>query len=158
MGNESTFKYKFLKTSWGILIDLTAKFVPCEPSPLEADDNETLHITNQLWLHLQLGNLRLTEDEKQMLVLGARMILNASSSSLPGISGMIEITGIDYPLTEYQPEGLACALAGWAAKEWDIPMLEIPIRYDKPKNVYFFKFPGLPEMGTHAISGRIIME
>ena len=155
---ESTFRFKFRKTSWGIFIDLTAEFVPCDLLSLSLGDKDTLFVTDNLWLHLQLGNLRLPEEEKPMLVLGAQIVLNASATPLPTTPGIIKISELAYALTEYQPEGFACAMAGWTAQEWNVSIPEIPIRYYKPKDVYFFKFPGLPEMGTHALNGQFILE
>ena len=93
-----------------------------------------------------------------MLVLGARLVSDNRSNPFPETPGVIKVLELGFPLTEYQPEGLACVMAAWMAREWEVPLPDIPIRYNKPKNVYFFKFPGLPEMGTHAIYGKMIAE
>ena len=150
---ESTFKFKFRKASWGIFVDLTAEFVPCDLTLLDSHDKDILPVTENLWLHLKLGNLRLPEEEKPMLVLGAQIILNVSVNPIPTTPGIIKISELSYPLTEYQPEGFAYAIAGWIAQEWNVPMPEIYIRYEKAKNTYFFKFPGLPEMGSYLQNG-----
>ena len=150
---ESTFRFNFRKTSWGMFINLTAEFIPCDLTSLESSDKDILPVTERLWIHLQLGDMRLPEDEKPMLTLGAQIILNASAASLPPTPGIIRISELLYPLTEYQPEGFAYTMAGWIAQEWDVPMPEISIRYEKAKNTYFFKVPGFPEMGSYLHNG-----
>lgn len=145
---ESQFQYRFRKTSWGIFIDLTAEFIPFDTASGESTFNGLLPVTEKIWLQLHPGFPRLTEDEY-------KIVLESSDAVPPGI---IKISELLFPLTDYQPEGLVCALRGWAAREWDIPRPDIPIRYDKSNDVYFFQLPGLPKMGTHALKGCIILE
>ena len=152
---ESTFSYRFRKTSWGICIDMTAEFIACDIALLDPNIKKLLPVSDRLWLHLYSGFPSLTEEEKQMLVLGARIVLDSLSNPFPETPGVIKILELGFPLTEFQPEGLACVMAAWIAREWAVAMPEIPIRYDKPKNVYFFKFPRLPEIGTHVLHGKM---
>jgi len=155
---ESIFSYRFRKTSWGICIDMTAEFIACDLALLDPDNKKLLPVSDRLWLHLYSGFPSLTEEEKQFLVLGARQFQSTAPDPFPETPDIIKIVELGFPLTDFQPEGLACAMAAWIAREWDAAMPDIPIRYDKPKNVYFFKFPGLPEMGTHAIHGKMTAE
>ena len=155
---ESPIWFKFHKTSWGIFVNMSAEFIPCDLTLLDASDKNNLPVTERLWLQLYSGSPCLTQEEKQMLVLGARLIADNLSTPFLETSGVIEILELRFSETEYQPEGLACVMAEWIAREWGVPLPNVPVRYDKPRNVYFFKFPGLPEMGTHAIHGKMTAE
>jgi hypothetical protein len=131
----STFHYLIGKKSWGIAIFLTAEarhFVGSSASARAADPD--------IWLVVE--DVQLTPDEHEFLLLGLRLVAKAikhhTSIKIPVI---IHVMNVEFGLCDYQPEGLTGAIAGWAAKEFGFPELEIPVDFDCLKNRYIFRFP-----------------
>ena len=163
---QHTFRYHTRASSWGITISLTAEAVP-----LSAHNGSAIEIADSIWVNAldavvsgerasgEKYFMRFTTEEQEYLKLGIKLV-SETIHSCPYIQLPIVVClqRLEFGLCDYQPEGLACAVSGWAAQAWNIPIPIVPVRYDKPKDVYFFKFPGLPEMGTHALNGRFVLE
>jgi hypothetical protein len=63
---ESTYSYRFLKSSWGIAIDLTAVAVRA------GNFHDAIAINQGIWLKIQNNNL--TSEEVGFLVLGLGLV------------------------------------------------------------------------------------
>jgi hypothetical protein len=128
-------KYRLLgKASWGIAINLVAEYGPVPPG-----------LTNVVAvsedLRLALPHERLTDREVFFVTLGLRLVADAIRGSKP-VSGplLIRVVELEYNPTDYQPEGLAGAIAEWAAEAFHFPKPAITAAYDKPSRRYVFSF------------------
>jgi hypothetical protein len=128
-------KYRFLKgASWGIAIDLEAIVSPIVKIPAHA-----WKIFDNFWLADDSGS-NLTEEEKFYLGKGLESvehdILRLHEEPL-----LIRLTDLDYNPTDYQPEGLAAAIAEWVATYFQFSKPDFQPRFDKKLNRYIFGLP-----------------
>ncbi|WP_437678425.1 hypothetical protein [Sorangium sp. So ce131] len=131
---ESTFSYRMIKSSWGIRIDLTA-----DVARLEGAAGSATEIAPGLWFVNEDAHLDAAEEEflKRGLQLVVGEILSSSAFTAPSL---IRVASARFVPTDYQPEGLSCAMAGWAAKRFGFPMPEIDVRFARQENRYVFNF------------------
>jgi Putative addiction module component len=123
----NSYKYRFLKgATWGIALDLkaTASPLPDGPPP------QAERVADGLYLQIDLGR-PLTEEEVGFLRLGLRLVA-AEIALLQTAPILVRIVGLEYNPCDYQPEGLAPAIAGWAAREFGFPESEIPVDFELP--------------------------
>ncbi len=81
----------------------------------------------------------LADDEYIFLVKGAQIMAGALQDKLQnGRPRMIRIIEILFNPTDYQPEGLTYAMAGWLAQEFNIAEPNPLIEFDKGSNSYKF--------------------
>src|SRR5579862_9135833 len=104
-------KYRLLlKSSWGIAIDIDA-----EAAQLQSSEKGIV-LTVQ-------ANVR--QDEIKFLKAGLQLVAPQILGRCSGTR--IVVNKIDYNPTDYQPEGIACAIAGWAAKNFGFEWPEVPV-------------------------------
>ena len=134
----TNYRYRLLKgAAWGIAIDLRA-----ESSSLAADPPPPAErVADGLYLQTDLGR-PLTEEESSFLRLGVRLVAGEIARRETAAI-LIHIVGLEYNPCDYQPEGLAAAIAGWAAREFGFPEPEIPVAFDRVRNHYTFAFDAL---------------
>ena len=130
------YKYRILKSSWGIAIDLEAKAV-IYTQHLDFDINqETVRLNDTITLSIS-PECKLEADEVRYL---GKAILNFSTeveSKLPEDSKVnIHVVNIIVNYADYQPEGLYCAMVGWLTLRFDFPMPQLDVRFDKGLNRY----------------------
>jgi hypothetical protein len=123
----TSYRYRLLKGStWGIAIDLqaTASSLSANPPP------QAEKVVDRLYLQIDLGR-PLTEEEVGFLRLGLRLV--AAEIALRETTPiLVRLVALEYNPCDYQPEGLAAAIAGWAAREFSFPESEIPVDFDLP--------------------------
>ncbi|MBL8183155.1 MAG: hypothetical protein JNL64_16275, partial [Blastocatellia bacterium] len=56
---------------------------------------------------------------------------------------VMRLQKLDYNPTDFQVEGLTCAVIGLLANKFGIPTPNIEVGFDKPNNRYTFVFPEL---------------
>ncbi len=116
----STYKYRVHKASWDIAIDLTAEAVP-----FTAYAGAALEIAADIALAVTIPDL--DAEENGYLALGLRLVAQEVRRHTPvGLPLVAHVQKLAFSYTDYQPEGLACALAGWAAQEFGFPAPNIP--------------------------------
>lgn len=132
---ESTFNYRFLqKVAWGIAIDVTARFEPYIERQTEARE-----VVPGIWLYISQS---MAEDEWRFLQLGIRLIKDEIGQRLPFPRPvLINVISLYFNPCDYQAEGLACAIMGWAAQDLGFTPPEIGTRYDEDQRRYVFCFP-----------------
>lgn len=117
---EFQTKYRVLKTSWGIAIDITGLLLDTT-----ADKNV-----------LAVSEKGLTSDQKNQITLGLESILN----KIPADKKYnIDIQKVWFNPCDFQTEGLFWASRDWISKALDIKTSEPEISYDKTQNKYFFR-------------------
>jgi hypothetical protein len=133
----TSYRYRLLKgATWGIAIDLRA-----EASPLPADPQpQAERVADGLYLQIDLGR-PLTAEESGFLKLGLRLVAAEVIERRQGSAPIfVRVVDLEYNPCDYQPEGLAAAVAGWAAREFSFPGPEIPVAFDRGRNRYVFAF------------------
>jgi hypothetical protein len=85
-------------------------------------------------VYLALGAAaRLTAEE----LVHVRVVLRAIAATLPGADPVVVVVdAVTRVLTDYQPEGVACALAAWARTELGVALPAIEARFDAVNRRY----------------------
>jgi hypothetical protein len=135
-----TYAYRFIRFSWGIAIDITA-----EALPVRDYTGAPVAVARDLWLAYDAPP-RLSFEEHAYLASGLRMVAptlrRQTSVALPLV---VRVVDLMLALTDYQPEGLAAALAGWVAQRFDAPAPTIMTTFDRGRNRYIYQFPPIEE-------------
>ena len=114
-------KYRVLKTSWGIAIDIEA----------------TLDEVNSDKNILTISEQSLTPNEKEQIIMGLESVL--TQSDLKNKSYTIDIRKVWFNPCDFQLEGLYWASRDWLFKALNIMTTEPEISFDKALNKYFFQ-------------------
>jgi hypothetical protein len=130
-GRWRTLSFRVIRSSWGIAVDLTARGQTGPDRPVEA-----IRVGSKTWLNLSALTLPL--DDTNHLVWAARRVADQVEAARPMADVTIEVHDVKYPLTDYQPEGVAAALIGWVVEEFDLEHPPIEITFDAEANRYVF--------------------
>ena len=130
-GHWRTFRFRVLKSSWGIAVDLTARTWTGVDVPRRA-----IQVGSRTWLDVSSGQL--TSVDVDQLVFAARRVADSIEAARPGANVTIDVRDVAYALTDYQAEGLAAALIGWAIEEFELEYPAIQITFDSEQNWYEF--------------------
>ena len=126
----STYHYRLHKSSWGIAIDLTAETITNTGGVQQVADNLYLRVD---------ASVKLSVEELAYLVQGLRLVANQfqsiSTSSEPIV---VRVLALEYNPCDYQPEGLAYAMMGWAAQEYGFEPPAIQVVFNRQLNRYEF--------------------
>ena len=123
----SVFRYKVSKASWGVAIELHARF--------EQATGKDLEKTPGLQVVFDYKNL---DDEEKALV---KKGVNHCAKISPDTKGKIIIENVKYSLCDYQMEGLYCAILGWFSNEFKVSIRQVPVSFNKTTNKYDFELP-----------------
>jgi hypothetical protein len=107
--------YSVIATGWGIFVGLEA----------ELGNNQA----DKVIVARKCG---LSPEEYSYLVKGLDLV----DPSL-----QVLVTNIEFNECDFQPEGLAMAMATWASEVTGKPMAEIPVFFDRTINRYVFDWP-----------------
>lgn len=106
-----TFKFRHLAHSWGIAVDLTAVVLEVDAPPA------TLRpIADELWLDPGAANVR----DVPHLLLGFDLMSQRLDQRAQAGGAVIRLEKLEFPLTDFQPEGLTAAAVHWVAEEFDL--------------------------------------
>ncbi|MGH7170254.1 MAG: hypothetical protein ACRELG_08270 [Gemmataceae bacterium] len=132
-----SYTYRLLKgASWGIAITLRGEILTGTVLP-----SDTLKITEGVWLQIDAG-WRPSEEELEFLKLGMNLVASDVEKTYRGRTPILaRLTGLHYNPTDYQPEGLAAAVAEWTAHLCGFPRPEISVSYSRTQRRYVFDFP-----------------
>lgn len=128
-----TFPLRILKASWGIAVDLRARAVPSAQARLGA-----LPVSGRVLL--DVANVQLPAADIEQLVYGLGVMASAIEAKEPDGYVVIEVGDVEYTPTDYQPEGLAAAMIGWASEEFDLSSPIKSVEFDKLANRYVFSW------------------
>jgi hypothetical protein len=130
----TTFNYRLAKASWAIAIDIVAEahVVPMTPAKAQM-------VKERLWLRIDPAWL--TDEESAYLVRGLRLVADYVLDSRRGEEFiLIWVREIQFNPCHYQPEGLAAAMMGWAAKEFGFARIEVPVEIDRKSKRYVYNW------------------
>ena len=116
----TSYTYRLLKdASWGIVITLGGDLLPGAILPPHA-----LKISEAVWLDIDVG-WRPSEEEAGFLKLGVNLVADEIERTCEGkLPIVVRVTGLQYTPSDYQPEGLAAAIAEWIAQQCGVPKPE----------------------------------
>ncbi|WP_433794557.1 hypothetical protein [Actinoplanes sp. CA-252034] len=123
-----TYRYRLLRTSWGIWINLTARAEAGElPGGVVVSPGLPVRLAC-------VGSAAtLLEGEREELRRG----LAAVAAGLPGPLTVI-VSDVALVEVDFQPEGLAVAMCRWAEEEFGLTPRVIGESYDRATNRYVF--------------------
>ena len=132
----SEYKFRFIKSSWGIAIDITGTHITLKNTP----NSKYRKISSKIWLDLQSQNINL--NERKWIYKGLELVADNIISKI-NISDyvLITISKTDFNICDYQPDGLYCAVVCWASEEFDFLCPKINIEFDKKQNQYLIDLP-----------------
>jgi hypothetical protein len=128
-----TFKYRLVKASWAIAIDITAEAT--FPTALPA---KAVNIKDGLWL--AIVPQWLSEDEQRYLTIGMTLVADSILAKAGTGRILVNVLDVQYNPCHYQSQGLAAALMGWGAEEFSFRVEQIPIAVDRARKRYIYKF------------------
>lgn len=131
MATWRNFPLRILKSSWGIAIDLQARAVLVKNPP-----HGLLSASPRVWLDVR--SIHLSDVDTNQLVRGLMMIAPAIEDTARSEYVIIEVGRVRYTPTDYQPEGMAAAIIGWASEEFGLGSPAIDVYFDKKANRYVF--------------------
>lgn len=138
MALSSTYTYKVLKSSWGILISITAEVLTDG-----ADGAHVIPVTDDVVLVDATADRSLSSGALAMLARGLMPLANEIMSCVSRRPVMIAVQDIRYNDCDFQEEGLAATMFGWAIAEFDLESRDIPVAFNKEANKYVFQLPNL---------------
>ena len=128
-----TFPLRIIRYSWGIAIDITARW-----SSVTDGTSDLIQVSPHLWLDIRTTEL--PAEDVTYLLSGLQRVGDDALSHAPAKDVVIEIGKVVYRPTDYQPEGMSAAIIGWAAEEFGFDPPEIQITFDRRANRYEFHF------------------
>jgi hypothetical protein len=114
-----TYRFRFLRSSWGLAVDLTAVIVAGSSDVLGAPEVVD-------GVRLDLSSTAAIVDDRAEVVAALARCAPALLSVLPQpITFVVE--ALEYAPTDYQPQAAYCAVLGWLRESLglDLPMPEI---------------------------------
>ncbi len=128
----STYRYRIIKSSWGVAVDLTAEVGSDATNAHAAADNVFLRIE---------APLKLNAEEHAGIIQGLRLVApDIGACIAPGSDTVVRLLALEYNFCDYQPEGLVCAIANWAAQEYGFAPPAIRVTFDRVARRYAFDF------------------
>ena len=137
-----TYWYRFSKTTWGIFIGLTAEVVPhalYTGPAIEAAEGLWLAAVPPMWGGTPMAD---RPELRYYLTVGLRLVADQMRGPIQKQGPLVvRVLTLEFAATDYQDEGLACAIAGWLAEEYYLDYSPPPVYYDPEQNRYQFIFP-----------------
>lgn len=134
MSESRTVLYRVRMFSWGVWIKLTAQSRDQRDDALEWFSVDRLvHVAVSDQVDAKIGSLGV-----EQLAAGFGLALKRSGS--PTEVPSIFVEKVEYADTDFQPEGLTAAAYEWIKAEFRLELPEIPVRFSREMNWYFFQF------------------
>ncbi|MCP4134175.1 MAG: hypothetical protein GY754_24595 [bacterium] len=131
----SVYKYKVIKSSWGILILIKAEIV--EKDIFDSTDYFDIKIFDGLYCSILAANL-LDSGIDYILTGLKRVSSQIKASPFLKYNTCIVLHSIEFSLCDFQEEGLEAAIIEWAAKTFKFDKPKIEVNYNKKLNKYEF--------------------
>ncbi len=126
-------KYRLLKSSWGISIDMTSSIEDKNNLPT----NDLIKISDNIDL---LVESKFDNDiVRKLLRLGILRVLENIEPKMPYENSVIVINDIQFPITDFQVEGIYGAMIQYLSNHFSFGSPEIRTSFDKTTNKYIFE-------------------
>lgn len=131
MNGWTTFLFRFIRSTWGIAIDLRARAVELAAAPAGVRK-----LADRVYLDVSSAGL--TDTDENELIRGFSTIAEQIGNAVGWNAILIEVSRLTYALTDYQSDGVAAAAIGWAAEYFDLDTPSVRITFDREGNRYIF--------------------
>ena len=138
---SSTYTYKFLRASWGVRIVLTAEARGGAPDPGAVAVVDGLYVLDATESH------KLTPEQLAMLGRGLGLVASEVLAVAPQRPVTVVVRVVEHNFVDYQDEGMAAAVLGWAIAEVGLAPREIPVAFDESAGRYAFDFDAVDPTG-----------
>lgn len=138
---SSTYLYRVLKTSWGVHITLRAEVRGGAPQ------RDAKKVVDGLFVLDATKLFELSPEQMSMLGKGLELVAPEVIAAVPEPPVTVEVQAVEHNFIDYQDEGLAAAVLGWAIGEFGLPPREIPVSYDRSVRRYVFDFDAVHPAG-----------
>lgn len=131
------FKYRLRSPVGGLAANISARAVISDGIPPGA-----IRIERNLWLATSASGLYWRDVTwlSVALSLHSQALLAAHREEL-----CIDVTSLDFPLTDYRPEVAGLAMDGWLREEFDLPDIGIRCFYSDTPDPYSFLWAGVQD-------------
>jgi hypothetical protein len=137
MTASSAYTYRVLKSSWGVRITLVAKVVPDDGSIPDA-----IHLGYGVSLAQDIADRRLSDADIEMLSSGLRSVAAGIAHVTAQKPVVVVLNDVQFVESDYQIEGLAAAIIGWATVQFGLDERDIEVTFNRETNRYDFRLPG----------------
>lgn len=124
-------KYKVLKTTWGISIEIIGEITDHSP------DEKCCRVCNDLWCELPD---RLDISEKEYIIKGLEMLCYDIKRSFARSPTVIVIRRVNYNLCDHQEDALTAAVVDTVSKALCIDTVQVKVDFDRENNKYLFDY------------------
>lgn len=136
----ASFHYRVLQTTWGISVKIDCQ-VTWNMQPIT--DENYIEMTDSIYLASDIVQQfsytrRLFDEEINFLRQGILLVSSDFVNKFPNGQLVIKLTRLDFADTDYQPEGLTYAIAGWLGENFGFSYPKPIVKYDKATNRYLF--------------------
>lgn len=138
---SSTYTYRFLRTSWGVRVVLTAEARGGTPDP------GAVAVVDDLYVLDATESRELAPEQLAMLVRGLGLVASEVLAGAPERPVTVVVQVVEHNFIDYQDEGMAAAILGWAIAEFGLPPREIAVTFDKSAGRYAFDFDRVHRAG-----------
>lgn len=125
-----------LRSSWGIVVSITA-----EALKGEGGSDRAVPLGDDVFLVDATQGAGLSGDAMDMLGAGLKLLSSEIASTCSELPVTIAVRDIQYNDCDFQEEGLAAAIFGWAISEFRLPGREVAVTFDRERNRYVFHLP-----------------
>ncbi|MFE2524472.1 hypothetical protein ACFXEL_09585 [Streptomyces sp. NPDC059382] len=129
-----TLKYRLRSPLGGLAADLSARVGPAGETPVP-------FVRIHRGVRLLLPESGLYWEDLAWLSFALSLRSEELRARTPG-GVCIEITSLDFPLSDYRPEVAGVAMDGWLRAEFDLPDIGIGCRYSGEADPYAFSWGG----------------
>ena len=130
-GMARRFELRILLWSWGLHIDLIARAVV-------GDNRDAVRIGSRSAVRPVAP---IDQSDLDWLLRGFSRVAHQIDQAIAAGSEMvIEVLGLDYPLTDYQDDAIALTAAVWAAEEFGFDAPEVDVQFDQGRNRYVIDY------------------
>lgn len=150
MGNWRTFPLRIIRASWGIAVDIRARWA------LVSDvSGKEIRVSPRVYLEVTATGL-LSSDVEYMVHGVGRMASALEAKTQSGLL-VIEVDQLIYSPADYQPEGAEIAIICWICEEFEISSPIKDVVYNREENKYTvsYKLDG-QDWATSASEARFI--
>jgi hypothetical protein len=140
------FELRILQWSWGLHIDLRAQ------ASIEVEQpTDCVKVAPRTWIQMQAptvgddGRTRgVSEIDKPQIIAGLAMRAAEIEALRPDGQIVVRVIDLEYPLTDYQPEGVVLAMLGWIGEEFGLDDPPVTVTFDQAANQYVVDFDNPP--------------
>ncbi len=125
-------EFKHIQSTWGIAITITIFQKPAR----DFNDSTLIQLSDKIALSCKVSNIT---------VAGKEYLCKAIRDNVDILNGIIkpsilEVVNVDYTLSDYQEEGMYCAMVCWLNKKYNLCLNMPQISFNKQSNKYEFRF------------------